>query len=87
LRHCLVIGRRFRPDGVDPFQVGTGLKVLAIAFQDNNTKQRFPAQFIHRRKHALDEAGIISIVDLRAVQRDRRDPSFVEFPQDWVDRH
>jgi hypothetical protein len=76
-----------RPHGIDPFQVGAGLKVLAIAFQDNDAKQRLAAQFIHRREHALNEAGIIGVVDLRAVQRDRRNPSFVEVPQNWIGRH
>ena len=53
----------------------------AIAFQDNDAKQRFPAQFVNGREHAINQAGIIGIVDLRAVQRDRRNPAFIEVPQ------
>jgi hypothetical protein len=61
--------------------------MLAIALQDDDAKQRLSAQFIHRREHATDEARIIGIVDLRPVQRNRRDTAFVEFPQDWIGWH
>src|SRR6266852_4171902 len=33
------------------------------------------------------EAGVIGIVDLRPVQRDRRNPAFTEVPQDRVGSH
>src|SRR5258705_8267082 len=59
------------------FQAGADLKVLAIAFQHNDAKLRLLAEFTQDRKHALNEAGIIGIVDLRPVQRDRRDPAFI----------
>jgi hypothetical protein len=55
--------------GVDPFQVGAGLKVIAIAFQNNEAKRWLPAQFIHCREYAMNKCGIIGIVDLGAIVR------------------
>ena len=84
-RHRLVFLRRFRPHAVDPFQVRAGLEMLAVALQHHDAKLRFLAEFVHRRQHAIDQGAIIGVVDLRAVQRDGRDPARVEDPTkpDW----
>jgi len=75
------------PHRVDPFQVRAGLKMLAVASQDDDAQRRLFAERIHRRQHAADETAIIGIVDLRTVQREVCDPSFVEVPQDRVFGH
>jgi hypothetical protein len=75
------------PYGVDPFQVGAGLKVLAIAFQDDDAKLSFLAEFIHCRQHAMNEARIIGIVNFRSIQRDRGDAALIEVPQHWIGGH
>jgi hypothetical protein len=59
----------------------------AIALKDHDAKLRLLAQFIDGREHALNEAGIVGVVNLRAIQRDGCDPAFVELPQDWIGRH
>ncbi len=41
---------------------------------------RLLAEIIHRREHAIDEAGIIGVVHLGAVQRDRGDAALIEVP-------
>ena len=79
-RHRLVLLGRFRPHAVDPFQVGTGLKMLAVALQDHDAEMRFLAQFIHRRQHAVDEAGVIGVVHLGAIERDGCDAALIEIP-------
>ena len=37
-RHRLVFFRRFRPHAVDPFQVGAGLEMLAVALQHHDAE-------------------------------------------------
>jgi len=40
--------------------------------------------FIHGREDAMDQAGIIGVVDLRAGERDGCDPARIEVPQNGI---
>jgi len=76
-----------RPHAVDPFEVGAGLEMLAVAPEHDDPQARFPAEIVHGREHAGDQLAIIGVVDLRPVQRDGRDAARVEAPQDRVGSH
>ena len=82
----LVLGRGLRPHAVDPAQVRTGLKMPASALEHDDA-QRFCAEIVNRRQHALDQRAVIGVVDLRPVERDGGNPSVIEIPQHWVGRH
>jgi len=58
----------------------------AIALQHDDA-QRLVGQIVHRREHALDQRAVIGVVDLRAVQRDGRDPACIEVPENGTGRH
>ncbi len=61
--------------------------MLAIALQDDDAEVGLAAEFVHGLQHAANQARIVGIVDLRAVQRDRRDAAFIEVPQHWIGGH
>src|SRR6516164_4095744 len=67
----IVLWRR-APDGVEPFDVGAGLKIAALA-GDHDDARRFAAgELVKGCKQRSDHVAIIGIVDLRALYCDVR---------------
>src|SRR5262249_5649812 len=83
-RYDLVLLNGFRPHRIDPFQVGARLKMPAIALEHHDAQRRLPAELVHRSENAVDQTGVIGVVDLRTVERNGCDPARVEVPQDGI---
>ena len=70
-----------RPHRVDPFQVGAGLEVLAVALEHDGAQTFRLPQRIERGEQALDQLAVIGVVHLGPVERDGRDAARVDVPE------
>ena len=71
---------------VDPFQVGAGLEMPAVALDHHGAQALCAAERIERRQQPLDQLAVVGVVDLRPVQRDGRDAARIDAPENGTIR-
>ena len=80
----LVLGRPLPGNAADPGEIGTGLEVPAVALDHHHAQAVLVSQRIHGGMKAGKQPVVVGVVDLWAVERDRRDAAPVDTPQDGV---
>src|SRR6185436_1757377 len=76
-----VLFARGAPHIVEPFQVGTGLKMRSVAAHDDGAKATRACQRIERAKQSVDQCTVVSVIDLRTIENHLRDTALVELPK------
>ena len=72
-----IVGQSKARDLLQPGEIRTGLKMLAVGAQHQHPDQRVRRKSLKHRNQAIDQRTIVGIVHLRPVERDGRNASLI----------
>ena len=80
-RNAVVFLRRGDTHGSEPIEIGAGLKMPALAFDNDRPQPGDFVESIDRGQHALDKIAVISVVDRGAVEDHGRHLARIDLQQ------
>ncbi len=82
-----VLLERFLLERHDPLQIRAGLEVTPIAAQHDDARLRVRGDLAECGQESLDHVAIISVVDVRPIDRNRRHAATINVRQHQIRRH